>query len=80
MAVVRGQTRRVLRFNRVGIPKLTLDGCWVGALWFTISRGKISMRQKRRLIRSDGIARNLLWLLILLILVCAVLVVRNCHG
>ena len=38
------------------------------------------MRQKRRLIRSDGIARNLLWFLVLLILVCAVLVVRNCHG
>jgi hypothetical protein len=38
------------------------------------------MRQKRRLIRSDPIARNLLWMLVLLILVCVVLMVRNCHA
>jgi predicted nucleic acid-binding Zn ribbon protein len=38
------------------------------------------MRQKRRLLRSDRIARNLLWLLVLLILVCVVLMVRGCHA
>jgi hypothetical protein len=36
--------------------------------------------QKRRLLRSDRIARNLLWLLVLLIVVCAVSVLRMCHG
>jgi hypothetical protein len=38
------------------------------------------MRQKRRLLRSDRIARNLLWLMVLLILVCVVLVLRWCHA
>ena len=43
-------------------------------------RGEILMRQKRRLLRSDRIARNLLWLVVILILVCAVLTLRNCHA
>jgi hypothetical protein len=44
------------------------------------SRGKISMRLRRSLKRSDWIATNLLWLLALLVLVSIVLVVRACHG
>ncbi len=38
------------------------------------------MRPKRSLIRSDRIARNLLWLLVLMLLACAVLLIRSCHG
>ena len=38
------------------------------------------MRPKRSLIRSDRIARNLLWLLVLMLLACAVLLIHSCHG
>jgi hypothetical protein len=45
-----------------------------------MSQGKISMRQKRRLNRSDRIAHNLLWVLVLLIMVGVVLALRTCHA
>jgi hypothetical protein len=38
------------------------------------------MRQKRRLIRSDRIARNLLWLMVLVIAMIIILALRTCHG
>ena len=38
------------------------------------------MRQKRRLIRSDRIARNLLWLMVLVVAVIIILVLHSCHG
>jgi len=31
-----------------------------------------------KFMRSDGIARNLLWLLVILIVFCAVVLVRSC--
>jgi len=56
------------------------DSRRVGTLWFNNFSRKISMRQKRRLNRSDGIARNLRWVLVLLIMVGVVLVLRTCHA
>jgi len=38
------------------------------------------MRGDWRLSRSDRIARNLLWLLVLVIAVIIILVLRTCHG
>ena len=38
------------------------------------------MLQKRRFNRSDRIARNLLWFVVLLIVGSIVLVLRACHG
>jgi hypothetical protein len=41
---------------------------------------KFSMRQRRRLIRSDRIARNLLWLMVLVVAMIIILALRTCHG
>jgi hypothetical protein len=38
------------------------------------------MRQKRRLMRSDRIARNLVWLMVLVVAVIIILALRTCHG
>jgi hypothetical protein len=70
-AVLRGQSPQVLRFYPVDIPKRGVGSYCLGT--------SIAMRQRRRLLRSDRIARNLLWLLVLLIVACVVLVVRGCH-
>jgi hypothetical protein len=66
--------------NPVGIPTLTDRWLSRRTLWFRVFRGKIAMRQKRSFKRSDRTARNLLWLMVLVIVISIILVLRTCHG